>query len=43
MIFTGVLRRSNPDIKLEYSASTYLESVVDLVLRGAAAGPARHE
>lgn len=44
MIFTGVLRRSAPDNTLEYSASTYLESVVDLVLRGAAANRhARHE
>jgi AcrR family transcriptional regulator len=42
MIFTGVLRRAAPDIKLDYPASTYLEAAVDLVLRGAGAGPARH-
>lgn len=43
MIFTGVLRRSSPDNTLEYSASSYLEAVVDLVLRGAAGGHARRE
>ncbi len=34
MIFMGVLRRSISCIKLNYSASAYLESAVDLVLRG---------
>lgn len=43
MIFTGVLRRSAPDITLEYPASTYLEAAVDLVIRGAGAARARHE
>lgn len=43
MIFTGVLRRAAPDIRLEYPASTYLEAAVDLVLRGAAPERARHE
>jgi AcrR family transcriptional regulator len=43
MIFTGVLRRAAPDIKLEYPASTYLESAVDLVIRGAGPGRAGNE
>ncbi len=34
MLFTGVLRRSSKDMKTEYSADTYRESAVDLVLRG---------
>ena len=37
MIFTGVLRRAAPEIKLEYPAAQYLEAAVDLVLRGAGA------
>jgi AcrR family transcriptional regulator len=37
MLFTGVLRRSMRDAKLEYSASAHLEAAVELVLRGAAA------
>lgn len=36
MLFTGVLRCSNRDVKLEYSPATHLAAVVDLVLRGAA-------
>lgn len=43
MIFTGVLRRAAPDIKLDYSASAYLEAAVDLVLRGAGIERARNE
>jgi hypothetical protein len=35
MIFTGVLRRNVPHLKLEYTAETYLEAAVDLVVRGA--------
>ncbi|HEY4247281.1 MAG TPA: TetR/AcrR family transcriptional regulator [Lacunisphaera sp.] len=35
MIFTGVLRRNLPHYKLEYTAETYLEAAVDLVVRGA--------
>ncbi len=35
MIFTGVLRRNLPHLKLEYTAETYLEASVDLVVRGA--------
>jgi len=34
MIFMGVLRRSISYLKIPYAASTYLESAVDLVLRG---------
>jgi AcrR family transcriptional regulator len=34
MIFMGVLRRSISCIKISYTASTYLETAVDLVLRG---------
>ena len=37
MIFTGVLRRNLPHLKLEYTAETYLEAAVDLVVRGAGA------
>jgi AcrR family transcriptional regulator len=37
MIFTGVIRRSSPDIKIEYSAAAYRQAAVDLVLRGATA------
>lgn len=36
MLFTGVIRRSSKEIKVDYSATTYLEAAVDLVLRGAA-------
>jgi len=42
MIFTGVLRRSSAGsspLKLDYTASTYLEAAVDLIVRGAAATP----
>jgi hypothetical protein len=35
MIFTGAIRRSSPDVKLDYSASAYRQAAVDLVLRGA--------
>lgn len=38
MIFTGVLRRAAPDIRLDYSAATYVETAVDLVL-GLSASP----
>lgn len=37
MIFTGVLRRSSPHFHRDYSAAEYLETAVDLVLRGATA------
>lgn len=37
MIFTGVLRRASPHVKLEYSAGDYLAGTVDLLLAGAAA------
>lgn len=36
MIFTGVLRRATSHLKIEYSAATYLNSAVDLIVRGAA-------
>ena len=36
MIFTGVLRRSSAQMKLEYSAANYLAAAVDLIVRGAA-------
>jgi len=39
MIFTGVLRRSAPQIKINYSATAYLESVVELFLNGALKDP----
>lgn len=39
MLFSGVMRRASKDIKLEYSAATYLEAAVDLVLNGAAPAP----
>jgi hypothetical protein len=38
-IFTGVLRRSIPHLKIEYSAATYLEAAVTTFLNGAATGP----
>ncbi|HVU34217.1 MAG TPA: TetR/AcrR family transcriptional regulator [Opitutaceae bacterium] len=43
MIFTGVLRRTGTDNKLDYPASTYLETAVDVIVRGAAPECARHE
>ena len=39
MIFTGVLRRNLPHLKLEYSAETYLDAAVELVVRGAGVEP----
>ena len=36
-IFSGVLRRSIPSLKLEYSAATYIESAVAMFLDGVAA------
>jgi AcrR family transcriptional regulator len=38
MMFTGVLRRAAGHVKHEYSANSYLEAAVDLVVRGGAAG-----
>jgi AcrR family transcriptional regulator len=35
MIFTGVLRRANAHIRIDYTASRYIEAAVDLILRGA--------
>ena len=35
-IFTGVLRRSLPHLKIDYSAATYLETAVTTFLHGAA-------
>lgn len=35
MIFTGVLRRASPHVKLDYSAGQYVNSAVDVLLRGA--------
>jgi AcrR family transcriptional regulator len=35
MIFTGTLRRTAPHLHLNYSAATYLEAAVDLILNGA--------
>jgi AcrR family transcriptional regulator len=43
MIFTGVLRRAAPELKLDYPASDYLEAAVDLVMRGAGSGTSRRE
>lgn len=40
-VFTGVLRRSIPHLKIEYSAATYLEAAVTTFLNGAATGQAR--
>jgi AcrR family transcriptional regulator len=34
MIFTGVLRREAPDLKIDYPADIYLKAAVDLVVRG---------
>lgn len=40
-IFSGVLRRSIPHIKIEYPSSAYIEAVVGTFLDGAIATPAR--
>ena len=40
-IFTSVLRRSLPHLKIEYSAATYLETAVTTFLHGAAAHATR--
>jgi len=37
-IFTGVLRRSIPHLKIEYSAGAYLEAAVTMFLSGVATG-----
>lgn len=37
MVFTGVLRRNIPHLKIEYSAPSYLTGAVDMFLEGAAA------
>lgn len=37
MIFTGVLRRNIPHLKIEYSAASYLTAAVDTFLEGAIA------
>ena len=39
MLFTGALRCASKDLKLEYSHNHYLESSVELVLRGATVTP----
>jgi AcrR family transcriptional regulator len=39
MLFTGSLRCASKDLKLEYSQNHYLESAVELVLRGATVTP----
>jgi AcrR family transcriptional regulator len=36
MIFTGVLRRASPHVKLEYAPAAYLAGAVDLLVEGAA-------
>ena len=36
MIFTSVLRRASPQLKIGYSATAYLTAAVDLIVRGAA-------
>jgi AcrR family transcriptional regulator len=36
MIFTGVLRRASTQVRLGYSQSRYLESAVDIIVRGSA-------
>jgi AcrR family transcriptional regulator len=38
MLFTGVLRRSSPLLKTEYTPASYLVAAVDLVIDGATAG-----
>jgi AcrR family transcriptional regulator len=35
MIFTGVLRRANSQLRIDYGASTYLDAAIDLTLDGA--------
>jgi hypothetical protein len=37
MVFTGVLRRNIPHLKIEYSAPSYLTAAVDMFLEGAVA------
>jgi AcrR family transcriptional regulator len=39
-IFTGVLRRSLPHLKIDYSMPDYLEAAVDMFLQGVATAPA---
>jgi len=43
MLFTGVLRRSSPELKLDYSPAAYLATAVELVLRGATVAPAERQ
>jgi AcrR family transcriptional regulator len=43
MIFTGVLRREAPDLKVDYPADSYLKAAVDLVVRGAQPRGSRRE
>lgn len=43
MIFTGVLRREAPDLKVDYPADTYIGAAVDLVVRGAQPRNARRD
>ncbi len=38
-VFTGVLRRSIPHLKIDYSATTYLDAAVATFLHGAAIAP----
>ncbi len=37
MLFTGVLRRSSPVAKIEYSAAQYCQGAIELIVRGGAA------
>jgi len=39
MLFTGVLRCASKDLKLEYTHNHYLDTAVELVLRGATVTP----
>ena len=39
MLFTGVLRRSSPHLRIEYSAEEHLQGVVDLIVGGAGLPP----
>jgi len=39
MLFTGALRFASKDLKLEYTHNHYIETVVELVLRGATVTP----
>jgi AcrR family transcriptional regulator len=41
MIFSNVLRRSIPQLKIDYSVAAYLEAAVTLFLEGVAAAPRR--